>query len=188
MRYFRPKKRPERQPLYRGPNRGHNRPVDVLAFIETRLVISEAQPDPIKLAKRLGYDDEAIANLQENHGDKLLGHLQKVERSRADTDRFLAKQQGRDHPEQYASTHHDAVDELPTIPERYEERLGDARLERANFLLAAMVDTEAALKARLDSVKGTYVEGEIRRAYVQARRAREKAEITVRSYELDRAA
>ena len=164
---------------------GRNTPQSVLRYIGAWL---DRVPDPVALARDLGYSEDDLATLEQRHGAGLLRHLQAVARSRADGDRFLAKQQGRAHPENYTNSHLDAVDDLPTTPPYYDAILDQRRVDGARHLLTAMTDTEQALKERLDAVAGTMVEGEIRRAYVQARRAREKAKAKVKTYELDLAA
>lgn len=174
------------KPNYTGPNRGKNPPRDVLAFIELRMCMAEAQPDPIELARELGYDERGIWRLKSKHPNDLLRYLQSVERERRDTDRYLAPQDGRSHPEQYVSSHIGAMDELPAVPKHYEDSLASQRLKAAEELLSGMVEMEAALRFRLANTEAPMVEGELKRALRQVERAREKAQRKLSVYEQER--
>lgn len=173
--------------IYTGPNRGHNTPRDVLAYIERQW--ERHQPEDVDtLAAELGYDTVALHKLKQRHGTGLRRHLQGIRRSRRDTDRFLAKQQGRSHPEQYSNNHQDAIDDAPVIPPHAERQIEKERLTNAELLYQDMRNTEAALSARLAMLEGTEYAGEIRRARNQVRRAADKAERKLSTYELDHAA
>ena len=173
------------KPNYTGPNRGKNPPRDVLAFIELRMRMAEAQPDPIELARELGYDERGIWRLKSKHPDDLLRYLQSVERERRDTDRYLPPQNGRSHPEQYVESHIGAIDELPVVPKHYEKELP---LQNARRMYNAMVEAEASIKHALDQCGESVFAGEIRRSYAQAKRARERAERQLEVVEREKAA
>lgn len=182
------KKRPEPKPLYRGPNRGLNRPVDVLAFIEVTWQRTEI--DPAKVATEMGYTPTQIRRLKERHGDQLLFHLQKVQRHRADRDRFMARQQGRRPHQlrQYVDSAEGSIDELPTIPKHYEAKVDKDARARAEDLYESMCDVEKALASKLEKVRDPLVEGELRRALVQVRKATAKAHRALLGFDLKRAA
>ena len=162
-----PKRRPK--PLNPPERTVLNTPRSVLAFVDVHL---SRVPDPLELARELGYEEDAIEHLTEKHGDGLGSHLQRVERQRRDTDDFLARQQGREHPEQYVSSHLGAIDELPCAPRGF---VNDLPLENARRLYDAMVEAELAIKKALDNAHDPSVVGDIKRSYAQAQRARERA-------------
>lgn len=164
---------------------GKNTPHSVLAFIEVHL---SRIPDPLELARELDYDEDAIEHLQAKHGERLLPYLQGVWRRRQDTDRYMARQAGRRHPQQHVSSRLGAIDDLPEIPRHYEDRVNDLSYQGAEKLYAEMCNAKDAVRKLLDSSTDPLYQGELRRSHAQMERACEKARQRLAAYELDRAA
>lgn len=150
-------------------------PRSVLAFIEAHLDRKDP-PSVEDLGRELGYSSITLHKLKMAHGPKLTDKLLEERRRRTEKPRFMAKQQGQAHPDQYTASVHGAIDDAEAIDLFTEKRLKrEARLREEQDLadrLAALENVEAALTTHIKA-RGE-IAGEMRRARAQVKRARAK--------------
>lgn len=105
---------------------GKNTPETVLAFIEAHLDAGDL-PDPVELARELGYTPVGFRKLQERHGKNLAKHLAGLKRKRdvGNEPRLLPKNAGDYvHSPFAALTRGDELGpELEAVPEDYQNVL-----------------------------------------------------------------
>ena len=89
----------------------------------------DAPTSVVVLARVLGYDAQALAGLQDTHGERLLFKLQREWWGVQDRPRFLH----RDSSHGYTESHTIALSGAEAVPEKYQEQITVEA--RKNFLL-----------------------------------------------------
>ena len=127
---------------------GKNTPQSVLLYIDA-VWAQNAPPDPWEIAMELGYNAKRFRVLKEKHGSRLLIHLRREARLRAEIPRFMAKQNGLLHPPQYVSSVEGAIDEAESVPVEYDNEFSmKAREKRAEQRKQDRDEAEAASQVK----------------------------------------
>lgn len=130
-----------------------NTPQSVLCYIDA-IWRQHEPPDPLILARELGFSPKAYRGLKAKHGDGLTAHLLKVQRERGEQPRWMATQNGQRHPQQYVSSPHGAIDDAESVDEVTQKRFSDRsrreEVDRANELVIVVEDLRLAIRQRAE--------------------------------------
>ena len=133
---------------------GRNTPASVCAYIDAVWADHEP-PDPIALARELGYSPKGIRRLLEKHGENLPRYLERRKRMVTEQPRFMARQHGAWKPEQYVDTPHGAIDDVEAVDDQtLVDLTAEARrraTETTSDVLAAAAEIRIVIRERVQS-------------------------------------